>query len=136
MEGNISDLHMIFLCTHPEKNNCVLPHCFSNSYGLSFHFCLCGSEDERTVVAIRNYIADALQNIYPFEMSFVRDFSFRLLEDVKKLPFTAKGPRLMVKVLIEWISFATLILSSRKMIPADLKVKINSNDCVISCGLN
>ncbi|WMW26312.1 hypothetical protein RE474_06265 [Methanolobus sediminis] len=132
---DILDLHMAPMCNLALRNRCVAPHYNSNICGLSLHFCLKGSENGEIITSISNYIVDVLQSVYPFDRSFLSSFSSRLLYEVKKLPLHVNGPRIMVAIMIEWMSFAALIISSRKMTPANIKVRINSIDCVISSGL-
>ncbi len=135
MSDDFQDLHMFPLCNSLLKDMCVAPYYNSDSCGLSFHFCLKYSENEEIIISICNYIVDVLQSVYPFDRSFASTFSSCLLDKVKELPSLPKGPRVMVDILIEWISFATLIISFRTSVPADVKVRINSKDCIILCGM-
>jgi hypothetical protein len=128
-------LCIVPVCNFPLINRCVNPHYSSDHCGLFLHFCLKSSETEETILSIRNYIVDVLQSVYPFERSFLVSFSSHLLDEIKKLPFPVNGPRIRVAVRIEWMSFAKLIMSFRKSIQYSIKVRINSIDCSVSCGL-
>jgi hypothetical protein len=130
-----SGLHIVPICNFPLNRKCVPPHYSSDHSGISLHFCLMGSENENTLISLCNYIVDVLQSVYPFERHFLSSFSSRLLDEVKKHPFYVKGPRTMVVILIEWISFATLIVSFRNTTSAYINVKINSIECLIPCIL-
>nr|WP_321497064.1 hypothetical protein [uncultured Methanolobus sp.] len=135
MVDDILDPCMFFICNSHLDERCVAPHYILNRCGLSLHFCLMGSESEEIISSICNYIVDVLQSVYPIDRSFLSFFSSRLLKEVKKLPFHARGPRVMVVIFIEWMSFAALILSFRRSIPSAVKVRINSIDYVVPCGL-